>query len=97
MEKAKMIKLANDLLFDVKEEVFELLNEEHENIKKQLTLLNKFNLDNIEPMTHINEAAIDFDLLREDEPKQGLAKDKLLDNAFDKDADFVKIRKVIND
>ncbi|WP_438341722.1 Asp-tRNA(Asn)/Glu-tRNA(Gln) amidotransferase subunit GatC [Mycoplasma sp. 3341] len=97
MEKAKMIKLANDLLFEPKEEVFLLLNEEHENIKKQLELLNSFGLDHLEPMTHINEKAIDFDMLREDEPKPGISKQELLTNAYDKDDTFVKVRKVIND
>ncbi|MGX9340329.1 Asp-tRNA(Asn)/Glu-tRNA(Gln) amidotransferase subunit GatC [Mycoplasma sp. 128] len=97
MEKAKMIKLANDLLFEPKEEVFLLLNEEHENIKKQLELLNSFDLDHLEPMTHINEKAIDFDMLREDEPKPGISKQELLTNAYDKDDTFVKVRKVIND
>ncbi|QJR44033.1 Asp-tRNA(Asn)/Glu-tRNA(Gln) amidotransferase subunit GatC [Mycoplasma miroungirhinis] len=97
MEKEKMISLARSLLFEPKEELFKLMSKEHEEIKKQLLLLDKFDLTNIEAMTHINSETINFDLLREDVPHKGLEKEKLLSNAKIHDNDFVIIRKVIND
>ncbi|MBU4690752.1 Asp-tRNA(Asn)/Glu-tRNA(Gln) amidotransferase subunit GatC [Mycoplasma zalophi] len=97
MEKEKMISLARNLLFEPKEELFQFMSQEHEEIKKQLALLDKFDLTNIKPMTHINEELVSFDFLRDDIPSKALDKEKLLANAKIHDENFVIIRKVIND
>ncbi|QJG66989.1 Asp-tRNA(Asn)/Glu-tRNA(Gln) amidotransferase subunit GatC [Mycoplasma phocoenae] len=97
MTKSKMTELAKLLLFEPKEEVFQMLEKEHENIKSHLELLSKFDLDNIEPMTHINSELISFDLLRDDIVGTTIEKENILNNAKKHDNDFVTMKRVVNE
>ncbi|AWX69374.1 Asp-tRNA(Asn)/Glu-tRNA(Gln) amidotransferase subunit GatC [[Mycoplasma] anseris] len=97
MNEERIKKLASDLLFEPNEEVVLLTKQLLANIDHELEELDQLDLTGIKPMTHINERAIDFALLREDEPdlQYVIKKDDLLNNASDHDQDFVIMKKVI--
>ncbi|AWX42644.1 glutamyl-tRNA(gln)amidotransferase subunit C [Metamycoplasma cloacale] len=97
MDKEKIYKLANDLLFIPSDDVVAITNELHSAIDLALEELASIDLSNVKPMSHINEKPIDFSLLRKDEVKLDylIAKKDLLNNASNKDDNFVIMKKVI--
>ncbi|MBD3898925.1 aspartyl/glutamyl-tRNA amidotransferase subunit C [Mycoplasma hominis] len=99
MEKEEIKKLANDLLFEPSEKVIKLTNNLLNSIEKGLKDLEEFDLQDIKPMSHINESPICFKQLRSDEPDKSfyLNKQDLLNNASEHDENYVIMKKVIND
>ncbi len=99
MEKEEIKKLANDPLFEPSEEVIKLTNNLLNSIEKGLKDLEEFDLQDIKPMSHINESPICFEQLRSDEPDKSfyLNKQDLLNNASEHDENYVIMKKVIND
>ena len=61
--------------------------------EKRINHLKSINIENIEPMTRIDETAIS--LLREDVPKAHFKKNLFLQNAPEVEGDYVALRKVV--
>ncbi|WP_027122555.1 glutamyl-tRNA amidotransferase [Metamycoplasma spumans] len=99
MQETELKKLAKNLLFDPNPEVLELAKNMLISIDKKLDDLENFNLDNYKAQSHINEKPIDFSMLRKDEVDTSfnIKKQDLLNNAANRNDDYVVMRKVIND
>lgn len=96
MDRKKIIELANLIKINPTEEVLNLLESEFNSIKKMLDKLDDLDVENLEPMSHIDETPVD--LLREDVVENFESnKEILLKNSKDSTEDFVKIERVIND
>lgn len=94
IEKEKLRKYAKLLMFDMKEEEYETLQEEFEIILKQMDLIEQIpNIKDVKPMTFpfINTDAS----LREDEVKDYLTTGEVLANTKHQVDDQVKIPKVV--
>ena len=94
IEKEKLRKYAKLLMFDMKEEEYETLQEEFEIILKQMDSIEQIpNIKDVKPMTFpfINTDAS----LREDEVKDYLTTGEVLANTKHQVDDQVKIPKVV--
>lgn len=94
IEKEKLKKYAKLLMFDMKEEEYETLQEEFDIILKQMDLIEQIpNIKDVKPMTFpfINTDA----RLREDEVKDYLTTGEVLANTKHQVDDQVKIPKVV--
>ena len=94
IEKEKLRKYAKLLMFDMKEEEYETLQEEFDIILKQMDLIEQIpNIKDVVPITFpfINTAAS----LREDEVKDYLTTGEVLANTKHQVDDQVKIPKVV--
>ena len=94
IEKEMLKKYAKLLMFDMKEEEYETLQEEFDIILKQMDLIEQIpNIKDVKPMTFpfINTDAS----LREDEVKDYLTTGEVLANAKHQVDDQVKIPKVV--
>lgn len=94
IEKEKLKKYAKLLMFDMKEEEYDTLQDEFEIILKQMDLIAKIpNIQEVKPMTFpfINTDA----KLREDEVKDYLTTGEVLANTKHQVDDQVKIPKVV--
>ena len=94
IEKEKLKKYAKLLMFDMKEEEYDTLQEEFNVILKQMDLIEQIpNIKDVKPMTFpfINEDAS----LREDEVKDYLTTGEVLANTKHQVDDQVKIPKVV--
>lgn len=94
IEKEKLKKYAKLLMFDMKEEEYDTLQDEFEIILKQMDLIAKIpNIQDVKPMTFpfINTDA----KLREDEVKDYLTTGEVLANTKHQVDDQVKIPKVV--
>ena len=90
MTKDKLIELSKKLKLTPKPQVLDALSNLSEDLLKSVELIKNFQTD-AKPMARIDETPISF--LREDTPKPGLAKDKLLSNAPQVEGDFVAVPK----
>lgn len=94
IDKILLKKLAANLLFTMKEEEYDELEEDFKIIYKQLDLINEIkNIDKVKPLTFPFE--IKSVGLREDEATTGLSIDEVLKNAKDKQLNQIKISKVV--
>ena len=96
IEKEKLKKYANLLMFDMNEEEYDTLQEEFEIILKQMDLIGKIkDIDKYTPMTFPfkNEDVV----LREDEVGDYLTVGEVLENAKHQVADQVKVPKVVDE
>ena len=94
IEKEKLRKYAKLLMFDMKEEEYETLQEEFEIILKQMDLIEQIpNIKDVKPMTFpfINTDAS----LREDEVKDYLTTGEVLANTKHREYGYFKIGKVV--
>ncbi|WP_027120806.1 Asp-tRNA(Asn)/Glu-tRNA(Gln) amidotransferase subunit GatC [Mycoplasmopsis lipofaciens] len=94
--KDKLKQIVLSLMIEPTDEVLEsIMNEWHE-IQKELELLNKIDLTGIKPLTHIDET-YHVDFLREDEIDDSfsISKTQILENAFNKDEDYLITKKVV--
>ncbi|AZG68674.1 glutamyl-tRNA amidotransferase [Mycoplasma struthionis] len=91
--------LAKNLLFEPNEEVIALAKKLLKSIEIGLDELHEFNLDDIKPLARINEKALSFDELREDEIDKSfyLSKETILKNAANNNEDFVIMKRVVNE
>lgn len=87
----KIAELAR-LKFDDKE--LENFTDDMNNILSYVEKLNELNTENVEPLSHPNEAS---NVLREDELQKSVSAEDALKNAPDKDEKFFKVPKVIKD
>lgn len=96
IEKEKLKKYANKLMFDMEDSEYETLQEEFDIILKQMDLIGKIeNIKDVEPLffPFKNTDAI----LREDEDDEGetLTVDEVLSNAKNVLKDQIKVPKVV--
>lgn len=95
MNKEEIKKIAASLLFDVNDDVlkdFEQFFTKH--LEEELRALQAIDTIGIEPMSFVDPSPKAY--MRDDEPGESLAKDKLLGNAANKNHDFVVLSKVVN-
>lgn len=96
IEKEKLKKYANKLMFDMEDSEYETLQEEFDIILKQMDLIGKIeNIKDVEPLffPFKNTDAV----LREDEDDEGetLTVDEVLSNAKNVLKDQIKVPKVV--
>lgn len=92
----KFKKMAQKIYINPDEKVVESIANEYQFIQNNLEILKTINVDNVEPFTRISPP-INFENLRADETqtKTYLAKEVVLENAKEKDQDFVIIKRII--
>lgn len=87
-------KCANNLLFDMSDSQYELLEKEFDVLIKQMEVLGEIEgLENITPMTFPFD--VSTSLLREDIPEESLTKEEILRNAKDVQDGQIKLPKVV--
>ncbi|MDD2435571.1 MAG: Asp-tRNA(Asn)/Glu-tRNA(Gln) amidotransferase subunit GatC [Bacilli bacterium] len=92
--KEKLKDYANKLMFDMDESEYETLQNEFDVILKQSELIGKIKgIDTIEPMTF--PYSIYTSELREDEAKECLTTEEVLENASEVKYNQVKVPKVV--
>ncbi|UUM19316.1 glutamyl-tRNA amidotransferase [Mycoplasma sp. 1018B] len=96
IEKNKLVEIVSSIMLKPNEDVINQILIEWENIENNLKLLDNLNLNNVQPLTHINEN-LKHDFLREDIPSDNFAIEKtdILNNAFAKDKDYILTQKVV--
>ncbi|ENY69336.1 Glutamyl-tRNA (Gln) amidotransferase subunit C [Metamycoplasma auris 15026] len=99
MKIEKIKKLANDLLLEPDNEVVQLTRKLLASIDKSLQELEWIDLENIKPLSHINEKEVDFECLRDDEINldSTIKKSDLLANAASHDENLVIMKRVVNE
>ena len=87
-------KCANNLMFDMSDEQYQVLEKEFEVITKQMELLGELDgLEDVEPMTFPYQVFTSF--IREDEAGECLTKEEALSNAKDVFEGQIKLPKVV--
>lgn len=94
MNKEEIKKVATSLLFDVTDEVLKDFEEFFEQHLKDLKALEKIDTTGVKPMSFIDETPKTF--MRDDVPGESLEKEKLLNNATNKNGDFIILSKVVD-
>ena len=86
--------MANKIQIEPNDEVIFMLKNEYENINRKLEELKKIDITNIEPLTRISQP---IKFLREDIEDKEIKLDKklVLDNASQKNSDFIIIKRII--
>ena len=93
-DKDLLKKCANNLLFDMSDEQYELLLKEFDILTKQMEVLGEIEgLDKVTPMTFPFNVVTSF--LREDEPEVSISKEEVLRNAKDVQDGQIKLPKVV--
>ena len=94
MDKETLRMLANKLMFTMKEEEYDTLNDEFKIILKQMDLIGKIEgIDKVEPL--IYPFKLDNVLMREDEVEDSLEIDDILKNSGSNLYNQVKVPKVV--
>ena len=93
-DKALLVKCANNLMFDMSDEQYEVLLKEFDVLTKQKELLGEIDgLENVSPMTFPFDIYTDY--LRDDVEEPSLSKDEILRNAKDVVDGQIKLPKVV--
>ncbi|MFV9451397.1 glutamyl-tRNA amidotransferase [Mycoplasma sp. 4463] len=92
----KLNQIVKSLMFEPTKEVQEQILLIWKDIQDGIKLLDKLDLLNVKPMERINEQSI-LELLREDieDMSYSVSKENILDNAKEKDSDFILLTKVV--
>ncbi|UUM20597.1 glutamyl-tRNA amidotransferase [Mycoplasma sp. 2045] len=92
----KLNQIVKSLMFEPTKEVQEQILLIWKDIQDGIKLLDKLDLLNVKPMERINEQPI-LELLREDveDMSYSVSKENILDNAKEKDSDFILLTKVV--
>ncbi len=96
IEKEKLKKYANKLMFDMKDEEYETLQEEFSIILKQMDLIGQIEgIEKVEPMTfpYANNSSLGLD---EFDERDVLTVDEVIENAKSTAKDQVKVPKVVD-
>ncbi|VEU76423.1 Asp-tRNA(Asn)/Glu-tRNA(Gln) amidotransferase subunit GatC [Mycoplasmopsis columboralis] len=95
--KEQLKEIVSSLMIEPTEEVLNNIIENWNNIQLELEKLNKLDLENVQPMSHIDES-LKIDFLREDIEDRSFAitKEDILKNAADKDDDYIITSRVVN-
>lgn len=94
--KEQLVSIVKRLMLEPSNEVIDQILAEWNSIQRSLEFMNKFNTENIKPLTHINENLF-VDFLREDivSETDSITKQQALNNAGDFDNDFIITTKVV--
>lgn len=93
-DKALLVKCANNLMFDMSDDQYDVLLNEFAVLTKQMELLGEIEgLENVSPMTFPFEIYTDF--LRDDVEEETLSKEDILRNAKDVVDGQIKLPKVV--
>lgn len=94
--KEQLVSIVKRLMLEPSNEVIDQILAEWNSIQRSLEFMNKFNTENIKPLTHINENLF-VDFLREDivSETDSITKQQALSNAGDFDNDFIITTKVV--
>ncbi|UUM19938.1 MULTISPECIES: aspartyl/glutamyl-tRNA amidotransferase subunit C [unclassified Mycoplasma] len=94
--KEQLKEIVSSLMIEPTEQVLDNIIENWNNIQNELKKFDKINLDNVAPLSHINETPL-IDFLREDyvDNSFSISKEDILKNAKDKDQDFIITSKVV--
>ena len=94
LSKEELIKLANKIYIQPTEEVIHSIEKEIEILNRNLQALIQIDVTNIEPLARVGMPIIN---LRDDEPNDHILLDKsiVLNNAKDKDHDFVLMKGIL--
>ncbi|WP_426461012.1 Asp-tRNA(Asn)/Glu-tRNA(Gln) amidotransferase subunit GatC [Mycoplasma hafezii] len=92
----KLREIVSSLMLEPTDEVVEHILENWHQLQEELKALDKLDLKNVNPLTHLNETPL-VDFLREDveNTKWSITKEDILKNAADKDEDYVILTKVV--
>ncbi|ATO30788.1 glutamyl-tRNA amidotransferase [Mycoplasmopsis bovirhinis] len=92
----KIKRIVESLMFEPNDQVINNIIKNWNDLSKSIELFNNFNLENLEPMTHIDQS-YQIDFLREDIPSQinSITKETILTNTKNKDDDYVILAKVV--
>lgn len=94
IEKSKLKKYANSLMFEMNDKEYDTLQEEFDTMLKQIDIIGTIeNLDNVEPMTfpYKKEDVI----LRDDAKDRCITNEQALANCHDKKGRDVKVPRVV--
>ena len=95
MDKKTLKELANNLMFDMKEEEYETLSKEFEFLLKEMDKISEFEgIKDVEPLFHPFEIKTS---LREDEAKNFITTEEALLNAKEKIGNEIKVPKVVGE
>lgn len=96
MDKNFLKQMAQKVHINPSNDVLASLENEYLELEKNIDLLKKINVENIEPLTRICPK-ISFDKLRDDVIDKSIYLDKqtMLNNAKEKNDDFVLIKRII--
>lgn len=93
-DKALLVKCANNLMFDMSDDQYDVLLNEFDVLTKQMELFGEIEgLENVSPMTFPFEIYTDF--LRDDVEEETLSKEDILRNAKDVVDGQIKLPKVV--
>lgn len=93
-DKDLLKKCANNLMFDMSDNQYDLLLKEFDILLKQMEVLGNIEgLEKVTPMVFPFDVTTSF--LREDEPEESLSKDEILRNAKDVHEGQIKLPKVV--
>ncbi|QGZ97301.1 glutamyl-tRNA amidotransferase [Mycoplasma sp. NEAQ87857] len=96
MNKEKLIEIVSSLMLEPTDEVIENILNNWTKLQNELKSLDKLDLANVKPLTHINEE-LKIDFLREDieDTSYAISKQDILKNAKDADDDYIILTKVV--
>lgn len=96
IDKNKLIEIVNSLMFNPTEEVLQNILSNWKDLQDSLEYFNYVDLSELKPLTHINED-YNVDFFREDivDSSYSIDKETILENAKEKDSDYVILTKVV--
>ncbi|MBN4089437.1 glutamyl-tRNA amidotransferase [Mycoplasma enhydrae] len=99
MTDQKLKELASNLMLEPTEEILIMARNLLASIDKELKDLDEYNLDDIKPLSHINEKPVSFLNLRGDEVNHEtkISREELLNNASTTANNLVTMKKVIDE
>ncbi|WP_416737978.1 Asp-tRNA(Asn)/Glu-tRNA(Gln) amidotransferase subunit GatC [Mycoplasmopsis meleagridis] len=97
INKDKLKNIVSSIMLNPTNEVIENILQEWNILHENLAILDQLDLNNVEPLTHIDENKY-IDFLREDkvDTSFSISKKDALKNAKEKDEDFIITVKVVN-
>lgn len=90
--KEDILKIANLAYIKIEESEMEGIEQKFNQVLKYVSKIEELDLDDIEPMTHVNE---DYNVWREDTTKESLSLEETLKNAPKRNEQFFKVPKVL--
>jgi len=90
--KEDILKIANLAYIKIEESEMEGIEQKFNQVLKYVSKIEELDLDDVEPMTHVNE---DYNVWREDITKESLTLEETLKNAPKRNEQFFKVPKVL--
>ncbi len=85
-------KIANLAYIKIEDAEMEGIEQKFNQVLKYVSIIEELDLDDVEPMTHVNE---DYNIWREDETKESFSLEETLKNAPKHNEQFFKVPKVL--